>query len=972
MTVSTSQPSSTTAPAAAPRPASFDAVERELRTILGEAQVKTRPLDLARMSHDASHFLLRPQAVVVARNGDDVASALRVATRHGVPVTFRSGGTSLSGQAGTDGVLIDTRMNFRGIHVLDDGARVRCQPGATIRAVNARLAPHRLALGPDPASEIACTVGGVVANNSSGMACGTTANTYQTLDGLRFALLSGTVVDTSEADADARFKHDEPALWEGIARLRDRIRGNDDSVRRIRHQFSMKNTMGYGLNSFLDHDEPAQILAHLMVGSEGTLGFIIAATFRTVPVYPHAATALLVFDAISHATDALPALIDAGARTAELMDAASLRVAQAGAKVVPQLVGLDVRAHTALLVELQEEQHDALAERLASVEPLVRGLGGLAAPGVFTTDPGERATAWHVRKGLYTAVAGARPTGTTAMLEDLVVPMPALTDTVRNLADLCARHRYEESVIFGHARDANLHFMITADLADPTQVDRFAAFTEDMVDLVLDANGSLKAEHGTGRIMAPYVRRQYGDELYAVMVELKALLDPGGTLNPGVIISDDATAHLKNLKVSAPVGVPPEEAPNVDKCVECGYCEPVCPSRDVTTTPRQRIALMRDMASAGEAERAAIAKDFGYDAVDTCAVDSLCLLNCPVAIDTGKLMKTQRAARQNATSEEVGRLLAVNWGKALTLLRGGVGIADAVPPAVLTGATGAARTVLPTDLVPLVGDDLPGPGVSRRTASRHEPGDVVLFPSCMGELFGPAGEGVLGRKPMGGAAFAFLTLCDRAGVAVTLPRGVEERCCGTVWRSKGMRQGLHAMAVRTARTLLEASDEGRLPVVTEASSCSHGLHELVEDLRHAGEGPLADRLASVRTMDAVRYVADHVLDKLTTRRTLYSMVVHPTCSDRHAGDVEALVAVANRCATTVVVPTDAGCCGFAGDRGMLHPELTAAATRAEAREATTRPYDAYVSTNRTCEIGMTRATGHTYRHVLEVLEEVTR
>jgi len=948
------------------------AVASELRQILGEAQVKTRPLDLARMSHDASHFLLRPQAVVVARHGDDVATTLKVAARHGVPVTFRSGGTSLSGQAGTDGILLDTRMNFRGIQVLDGGARVRCQPGATVRAVNARLAPYQRALGPDPASEVACTIGGVVANNSSGMACGTTANTYRTLDALRFALLSGTVVDTGEPDADARLKHDEPALWEGLARLRDRIRGNADSVRRIRHQFSMKNTMGYGLNSFLDHDDPAQILAHLMVGSEGTLGFIIAATFRTVPIYPHAATALLVFDEIARATDALPALIDAGARTAELMDAASLRVAQAGSTVVPQLVGLDVLAHTALLVELQEERRDELDARRAVVDPLVRDLGGLAAPAVFTTDAAERAVAWHVRKGLYTAVAGARPTGTTAMLEDLVVPMPALTDTVRNLAELCTRHGYAESVIFGHARDANLHFMITADLAEPREVDRFAAFTEDMVDLVLTADGSLKAEHGTGRIMAPYVRRQYGEELYAVMVELKRLVDPGMTLNPGVIIGTDDQAHLKNLKVSAPVGVSPQEAPNVDKCVECGYCEPVCPSRDVTTTPRQRIALMRDMAAAGPAERAAIAADFGYDAVDTCAVDSLCLLNCPVAIDTGKLMKTQRYARQPAAAQEVGRLLAANWDRALRLLRGGVGVADAVPPAILTAATGAARTVLPTDLVPLVGDDLPGPGLTRRTAARHEPGDVVLFPSCMGELFGPAGDGAHGRPSRGGAAFAFLALCDRAGVAVTLPRGVEGRCCGTVWRSKGLRTGLHVMAVDTAHTLLEASQEGALPVVTEASSCSHGLHELVGDLRSFGEDALADRLARVRTMDAVRYVADHVLDRLPVGRPVTSMVVHPTCSDRHAGDLEAIVAVAHRCASTVVVPTDAGCCGFAGDRGMLHPELTASATRAEAREVSTQPAEAYVSTNRTCEIGMTRATGATYRHVLEVLEEVTR
>lgn len=945
------------------------AVERDLRVVLGEAQLKMRPLDLARMSHDASHFLLRPQAVVVARDGDDVARTLGVARRHGMPVTFRSGGTSLSGQAGTDGILVDTRMNFRGIDVLDGGARVRCQPGATIRSVNARLQGYGRALGPDPASEVACTVGGVVANNSSGMACGTTANTYQTLDSLRFALLTGTVVDTAEPDADARLKHDEPGLWEGLAHLRDRIRGNHESVRRIRHQFSMKNTMGYGLNSFLDHDEPVQILAHLMVGSEGTLGFILSATFRTVPVYPHVATALLVFDEIAHATDALPALIDAGARTAELMDAASLRVAQAGTVVVPQLVGLDVREHTALLVELQEEQREALTARLAEVEPLVRQLCGLATPGAFTTVPQEREQAWSVRKGLYTAVAGVRPCGTTALLEDLVVPMSALTRTVRTLSELCTRHAYDESVIFGHAKDANLHFMITADLGDPREVDKFAAFTEDLVDLVLAADGSLKAEHGTGRIMSPYVRRQYGDELYDVMVQVKQLLDPGRTLNPGVVIGDDPQAHLKDLKVPSHVET---DVKNVNACVECGYCESVCPSRDVTTTPRQRIALMRDMAAADEPERAAIAEDFAYDAVDTCAVDSLCLLNCPVAIDTGKLMKRQRAQRQTPAAEKVGEWLAQDWGRALRLLRGGVGMADHLPPPVLTGVTRAARRVLPTDLVPLVGDDLPGPGATRRTDSRHLPGDVVLFPSCMGELFGPADGGALGRRPVGGAAYAFLALCDRAGLRVTLPQGVEARCCGTVWRSKGLRDGLHAMAVATARTVLTASDEGRIPVVTDASSCSHGLHEIVTDLRESGESELADRFARVTTTDAVRYVADHVLDRLDVARVLDRVVVHPTCSDRHAGDVEALVAVARRCARTVDVPGRAGCCGFAGDRGLLHPELTAAATRPEAADVAVHRYDAYLSTNRTCEIGMSRATGQTYRHALEVLEELTR
>ena len=942
------------------------ALTTDLRLRLGDDQVADRPLDLARMAHDASHYLLQPRVVVTARDGGDVAEAVRLAARHGVPVTFRSGGTSLSGQAQTDGVLIDTRRGFRGVEVLDAGARVRCQPGATVRAVNAALAPYGRALGPDPASEVACTIGGVVANNSSGMSCGTTANTYRTLAGLEVVLLSGTRIDTAAPDADERLRAAEPELFEGLQRLRDRVRGNPDSVRRITHQFSMKNTMGYGVNAFLDFDTPAEILAHLMVGSEGTLGFIVSATFNTVPNYAHLATTLLVFDRIDHATAALPGLVAAGAATAELMDAASLRVAQSLATVVPALVGLDVAEHTALLVEARAEEAAELAGTVAGLSRIVAGLGGLTPlpkPYAFSTDATERAQAWVVRKGLYTAVAGARPPGSTALLEDVVVPMPALTGTVGEIQALCGRHGYDDAVIFGHAKDANLHFMINPDLRDPAQVETYARFSDELVDLVLAADGSLKAEHGTGRIMAPFVERQFGAELYRVMRELKALFDPEGVLNPGVIITEDAQLHLRDLKLPELV----DEA--VDRCVECGYCEPVCPSRDLTTTPRQRIALMREMAAADPGRRAAIEADFGYDAVQTCAVDSLCLLNCPVSIDTGKVMKGFRKEAQTPVSQKVALTLANNWATTVKGLRVGMGAASVIPAPVLSAVTDVARRVLPTDLIPRVGDDLPGPGAPRRSPERSAPGEVVLFASCLNEIFGPADAPSQGSRM--GAWRAFLALCDRAGVGVHVPEDIAGLCCGTVWRSKGLTDGLAAMAQRTASALLRATREGEVPVVTDASSCTHGLHEVASDLEKVGLHELAQRFRAVRIVDSVAYAAEHLLPHLTVRSRIPSAVLHPTCSDRHAGDLPHLLAVARACAEDVVVPGAAGCCGFAGDRGMLHPELTASASHLEAAEVGERRYDAYLSSNRTCELGMSRATGRTYRHALELLAELT-
>ncbi|WNB86410.1 FAD-binding and (Fe-S)-binding domain-containing protein [Cellulomonas sp. ATA003] len=760
-----------------------------LRSALSPEQVRTGALDVAAMAHDASHYGFTPRAVVTPHSADDVARVLRAATAARTPVTFRSGGTSLSGQASTDGLLVDTRRRFTGVEVLDGGLRVRCQPGITLRQVNTRLARYGRRLGPDPASELACTIGGVVANNSSGMAAGTTQTAYRTLESMVLVLPSGTTLDTGAPDADARLRALEPELHAGLARLRDRVRGDERLRRVVEQQFSMKNTMGYGVNAFLDHDDPVELLAHLVIGSEGTLAFVAEVTLRTVPALPFAATGLLVFDDVTAATHALAPLVRSGAGAVELLDAASLRVAQADPQAADVTRAIDVDRHTALLVEYAAGSADELAGVVAAADPVLAGLGTSVPVAPLTRDAAARARLWRTRKGLYTAVAGARAPGTTALLEDVVVPLDVLPGTVADLTRLLDRHGYDEAVVFGHAKDANLHFMITPRLDDRRELDTYARFTDDLVDLVLGRGGSLKAEHGTGRIMAPFVRRQYGDDLYDVMVEVKRLCDPHGVLNPGVVLDEDPEAHLRNLKVSPPVH------PELDRCVECGYCEPSCPSRDVTTTPRQRIVVLREIAVATPERRAELVRDYDYAAVQTCAADSLCVTACPVGIDTGRVMKGFRADGHGPAAQAGGAAVARHWGTVSTGLRAGLGVATALPPAVTAAASRAARAVLGTDTVPLVGADLPGPG-SRRgaVASGASPDDaaVVLFASCTGSLFGPAETPAEApnEKPSAtgaaglGASRAFLALCERAGLPVAIPDGIDGLCCGTPWSSR--------------------------------------------------------------------------------------------------------------------------------------------------------------------------------------------
>ncbi|WP_433363652.1 FAD-binding and (Fe-S)-binding domain-containing protein [Actinoplanes sp. CA-142083] len=885
--------------------------------------VRTRVTDRFGMAHDASHYLLTPQAVLVPHDAGQVAALMRAAAGLKLGVTFRSGGTSLSGQAGTDALLMDTRRHFRDIEVLDEGKRVRVQPGAVLRQVNARLAPFGRKLGPDPASESACTIGGVIANNSSGMTCGTHANTYKTLESLVLILPSGTVVDTGLPDADVRLREAEPSLHAALLRLRDRVRSNPDSVRVIRAQFSMKNTMGYGLNSLLDHDTPAGILAHLAIGSEGTLGFVASAVLNTVPVNPAATTGLVVFDTLHRAMSAMPDLVALSPAAVELLDAESLRVARTD----PALGALAVDRHAALLVEWQEPDTDRLADRENAAAQI---FASWDLPTRLSRDPAARNALWHIRKGLYATVAGNRPSGTVALLEDVAVPVPVLADLCDDLNRLFDRHDYERSVIFGHAKDGNLHFMLNERFGEGDQVQRYADFTEEMVTAVLARGGTLKAEHGTGRVMAPFVRRQYGDELYEVMLEIKRAFDPDNLLNPGVLLTDDPRAHLRHLKPVVTV------EPEVDRCVECGYCEPVCPSRDLTTTPRQRIVLRRELAAARDpAIAAALEREYQYDAVDTCAVDGMCATACPVLINTGDLTKRLRAEANGRATQRLWTTAARHWPTATRTMGVALSAAAAAPSSFVEAATRAPA-------VPNWSRDLP-PGGTRRRPSLSARADALYLPSCLNTMFAPADGGP-------GVMAAVRQLATRAGLHLTVPDGIAALCCGTPWSSKGLPDGYELMRTRVVDTLTGVD----LPVISDAASCTEGFHRM-----------------GIDAIDAVAWVADNVLPTLTITHRLPSLALHPTCSSTRLGLDDAIARIASAIADRVTVPSGWQCCAFAGDRGLLHPELTASATLEEAAAVRLGDFTAHASVNRTCELGLTRATGQTYHHLLELLLDAT-
>ena len=926
------------------------------------ADVRVAAFDRIVAAIDASHFLLIPEAVVTARSTDDVAAVFRYANEHGTSVTLRSGGTSLSGQASGTGILLDTRSAFRQITPNADGTRVSVEPGATIRQVNARLLRRKRKLGPDPASEIAATIGGVIANNSSGMACGTHANSYRTVRSLTFVLPSGTIVDTATPGADAALARAEPELHAGLVEIRALLATRDDLRAEIERQYHGKNTMGYGLNSFLDYTEPVDILAHLMVGSEGTLGFVALADFETVAIAPSIATALVLFENLDTATRTLPALVASGAATIELMDAASLRVIQADPASSDMLPQTGVTTQAALLIEYHAESDAALDDQLAEASSALSAAG---APAMLPTrDPAERARLWHTRKGLYATVAGARRPGTTALLEDIAVPVSALADTCTSLHKLFKQYGYEDAVIFGHAKDGNIHFLLTEDFTEAAAVERQQQFTEDLVTLVLSAGGTLKAEHGTGRIMAPFVERQFGSELYSIMKEIKHLCDPAGILNPGVLLSSVPSSHLEHLKST------PEVEAEVDRCVECGYCEPVCPSKDLTLTPRQRIAVRRARVAARDRGDDALDRELAaaeeYASVATCAADGMCQTACPVLIDTGDLVRRLRMESAPKPRRAVAARVARVWGPVTRGAAIALSTAKHLPAPVLGTITRVGRTILGSDAVPLYTADLPAGGKRRKARTGTDP-QAVFFSACVGSMFGTSADGAQdGANATGGAAAALRTLCTRAGITLATPAPIEGLCCGTPWKSKGYADGYAIAIARTVDALASASDNGRLPIVCDNSSCTEGLLLAVRT-RAAELGSI-----TLTIVDAVDFAAEQLLPRLTISAKLESIALHPTCSSTQLGSNSNLMAIADAISPAPTVPDAWGCCGFAGDRGMLHPELTASATVNEAAEIALQSYEAYASCNRTCEIGMTRATGNEYVHIIELLEKATR
>ncbi|MCC5827709.1 FAD-binding and (Fe-S)-binding domain-containing protein [Alkalimonas sp.] len=907
------------------------------------------PLRTLAYGTDASFYRLIPKLVIKLESEAEVVAILQHAFRLKVAVTFRAAGTSLSGQAITDSVLLLLGRNWQQREVLADGKAIRLQPGVIGSHANQLLAPLARKIGPDPASINACKVGGIVANNASGMCCGTSQNSYQTLAAMRLVLADGTVLDTADSDSVARFRQQQSALLQQLKQLSDTARANQALAAKIRHKYRLKNTTGLSLNALLDFDDPIEMLSHLMVGSEGTLGFISSVTLKTVEEHPHKATALLVFPDVQSCCQAVTVLKQQAVSAVELLDRRSLRAVEQQAGMPAWVAGLSDLA-CALLIESRAEQADTLRQQLSDIRQALSPFV-LEQQVDFSTDPTVYQQLWAIRKGTFPAVGAVRPVGSTVIIEDVTFPLELLAEGVQQLLQLFERYQYHEAIIFGHALEGNLHFVFTQRFDSREEVARYEAFMRDVAELVaVRCGGSLKAEHGTGRNMAPFVALEWGEDAYQLMWQIKHLLDPKGILNPDVVLSLDPEIHLKHLK---PL---PEADPLIDRCIECGFCEPVCPSNALTLTPRQRIVVQREIKRLSREEptspRLALLRDgYQYQGDQSCTTCGFCESACPVGINTGDL--TNQLRSQVAKPSKLAIFAANHFAGMTRLAR--IGLRLQQSGRAVLGA--AAMQRLSSTLHRLSGKRLPVwypamPGVSRNKANpvADEPlTPVVYFAACGSRVMGPAA----GERDQRSLSEVTAAVLAKAGYRLVYPTGIDSLCCGMAFQSKGQLKLAQQKAAEVAAALKAASKNGELAIYCDTSPCSLTLKQQLP--------------ADLPLWDSIDFLHDRVLPKLSLTPQQEPVALHLTCSAARLKQQDKLTALVQACSSQPVQPLGIHCCGFAGDKGLLLPELNASALHGLRQQV--QGCCLGVSSSRTCEIGLSQHSGIEYRHLVYLLAE---
>ena len=974
---------------------------------------------------DASFYRQIPKVVLRSDGEAEISKIVQLCKKYQLPFTFRAAGTSLSGQSCTDSVLIVAGKHWEGYRLADDHERITLQPGIVGARVNQILKPYGRVFPPDPASIGSAMVGGIVVNNASGMNCGVHANSDRMMVSARMVLTDGTVLDTGDEESRAAFRRSHPEMIKKIEALRDRVRADEELASRIRKKYSIKNVTGLNMRPLVAYDNPFDIIAHSMVGSEGTLAFLSEVTMRTLKDYPYKASAMVYFLTMKESCEAVVAMkkLKAGdedlamsaenlmVKSAEMLDYMSLSSVDdpvylqyqkdVDAGKIPGVEPGDYHNLTAILTETKGITHEQLLEKVERIKECL-GQFQLYIPAEFTEDPAIYGKYWAIRSGIFPSVGGTRPVGTSCLIEDVAFPIESLPEATVKLQRLIADHGYADACIYGHAFEGNYHFILNQSFADEHEVARYAEMMRDVAKLVVEEyDGSLKAEHGTGRNMAPFVKYEWGEKAYEVMKELKAIFDPDGLLNRGVIFNDDPDCFIKCLKPLPVLDFDYDKVPDggyylmdpslstaqetvrqvkrANKCIECGFCEVNCMSCGLTLSSRMRIAVQREirhLTSTGEnPERLAkLKRQYKYYGDQTCATDGLCSTSCPMKINTGELthLIRQMDMNESPTGYKIGEFAANHMAGIKSGLRVMLDVAHVAHvtlgstlmtdicrgmnkmglPLWTTAMPKKKRQPKPSDLTQMIIKSIEVRGEKEEVRGKKQTSKVVYFPSCINQTMGLSKESPV-KQPL---VDEICELMRKAGYEVIFPEGMEKMCCGQIWESKGMLDIADRKSAELEAALWKASEEGKYPVLCAQSPCLHRMKKVMHKMH---------------LYEPAEFIMKYLVERLDFHPIDRHVALHLTCSTREMGVDKDMIALAKMCSTNVFLPEGVGCCGFAGDRGFTFPELNQYGLRKLRPQIEANHIEVGYSNSRTCEIGLESNTGIPYMSIVYLVNECT-
>ena len=994
-----------------------------IRQFLPDDRIYTDELRTLGWGTDASFYRQIPQIVIRSDSEQEVSRIVQTCRRYKLPFTFRAAGTSLSGQSCTDSILIVAGKHWEQYTVPSDGSTIKLQPGIVGARVNEILKPYGRVFPPDPASIGSAMVGGIVCNNASGMNCGVHANSDRMLLSARLILADGTVLDTGDEQSREAFRQSHPDFLRKIEALRDSVRADQQLAERIRRKYSIKNVTGLNLRPLIAYDDPFDIIAHLLVGSEGTLAFLSEVTMQTLRDYPYKASAMVYFLTMKESCEAVVAMkkLLAGdedlsysaeqlmVKSAEMLDYMSLSSVDdpvflqykqdVDAGRIAGVAPGDYHNLTAILTETKAITHEQLLDKIARISDCLSAFPLYQKP-VFTEDPAVYGKYWAIRSGIFPSVGGTRPVGTSCLIEDVAFPIDVLPEATVKLQKLIADHGYSDACIYGHAFEGNYHFILNQSFESEHEVARYAEMIRDVARLVVEGyDGSLKAEHGTGRNMAPFVKYEWGDKAYDVMRQVKAIFDPDGLLNQGVIFNDDPDCFIRHLKPLPVLDYDFQRVPDggshlmdptlstaqetirqvqrANKCIECGFCEVNCMSCGLTLSSRMRIAVQREIryleAMGRDPERAAtLRRQYKYYGDQTCATDGLCATSCPMQINTGELTHIirQMDMNRNPLGYRIGEFAANHMAGIKQGLRLVLDVAHlghiTLGPAVMTSvARGMNKMGLPlwTTAMPkkhrqpkksdltqfIIERSLPHPSDTGHQASNLK---VVYFPSCINQTMGQSKQ----HGKIHDLVDEVIQLMAKAGYEVIFPGGMDRMCCGQIWESKGMLDIADRKSAELEAALWKATKQGRYPVLCAQSPCLHRMRKVMQKMQ---------------LYEPAGFIMKYLVPRLDFHPVDRPVALHVTCSTRHMGADKDLIALARMCSTKVFLPEGVGCCGFAGDRGFTFPELNRYGLRKLRPQIEANHIEVGYSNSRTCEIGLESNTGIPYMNIVYLVNECT-